>query len=426
MNDPRRFLVAALAACATTVYLGAQGWPLSGTFTNWIDHSAIAYRQATPADPANQLNEALQRGSVTLKADGPSGYLRSVLDALKVPVESQIVVFAADSVQRARISMGNPRALYFNDSVAVGWVRGGFIELASQDPRQGVIFYALAQTLPRPPELRRRDDCLSCHYSYSTAGVPGMLVRSFDQFAADQTVPLEKRWGGWYVTGSSGSLKHLGNTDLARLEPAHVPSAALNWPSLEGKFDTSGYLTPHSDIVALMVFAHQMHLMNLLTRIGWEARVAAARASGRPSFRFEPPGTDDKPIPIEDAATEVADYMLFVGEAPMADAIAGSSSFRERFEQQGPFDRNGRSLRQFDLHRRLMRYPLSYMIYSPLFDGLPDSAKNAIYQRLWQVLSGRIRDPQHRSPSLDERRAIVEILMDTKKDLPAYFSPAIW
>ena len=66
-----------------------------------------------------------------------------MLEALNVPVESQIVVFARDSVQLARITMTNPRTLFFNESVAVGWVRGGFIEVASQDPQNGVIFYAL-------------------------------------------------------------------------------------------------------------------------------------------------------------------------------------------------------------------------------------------------------------------------------------------
>jgi hypothetical protein len=177
--------------------------------------------------------------------------------------------------------------------------------------------------------------------------------------------------------------------------------------------------------VALMVFEHQMHLMNLLTHIGWEARVAEARRSSTPAPRFEPPGTDEKPIAMEDAASEIVDYMLFVGEAPVGDDINGSSGFRERFEQQGPFDRNGRSLRQFDLRRRLMRYPLSYMIYSPLFERLPGASKEAIYRRLWQVLSGATPAPRYQGLSLDDRRAIVEILNDTKKDLPPYFSQPI-
>ena len=403
------------------MFLQAQNRSLSTTFTNWIDQSAIAYRSTPVSDPMSQLNQAIQSGRIQLKSEGPSGYLQSLLEALRVPVESQIVVFARDSVQLARITMTNPRALFFNDSISVGWVRGGFIEVASQDPNQGVIFYALEPGAVGP-QLRRRDDCLSCHYSYSTAGVPGMLVRSYEQFGVDHTIPIDKRWGGWYVTGSSGSIPHLGNVDLTQLALGHATPARLNWPSLDGKFETAGYLSPHSDIVALMVFEHQMHLMNLLTRIGWEARVAEARrATTAP--RFEPPGTDDKPIAMEDAASEVVDYMLFVGEAPVADEIRGSSGFRERFEQQGPFDRQGRSLRQFDLHRRLMRYPLSYMIYSPLFERLPGAAKDAVYGRLWQVLSGSAPGSQYRSLSLDDRRAIVEILKDTKSDLPSYFSP---
>ncbi|HEX7795016.1 MAG TPA: hypothetical protein VF456_11725 [Vicinamibacterales bacterium] len=420
-----RFLLTALAVSAASAFLAAQSGPLSTTFTNWVDHPAIAYRSTPAGDPVSQLSQALQSGRIQLTADGPSGYLQSVLKALNVPVESQIVVFARDSVQLARITMNNPRALFFNDSVAVGWVRGGFIELASQDPRNGVIFYAMEPgTLGLgSARLTRRDDCLSCHYSYSTAGVPGMLVRSYEQFAVDHTIPIEKRWGGWYVTGSTGSIPHLGNTDLTELALGHATNTRLNWPSLDGKFDTTGYLSPHSDIVALMVFEHQMHVMNLLTRIGWEARVAEAQRAGTPAFAR--PGSEEKPIAIDDAAAEVADYMLFVGEPPIADAIRGSSGFRERFEKQGPFDRKGRSLRQLDLSRRLMRYPLSYMIYSPLFEGMPAAAKDAIYRRLWLVLSGGVRDAHLQMLSLTDRQAIVEILQDTKSDLPSYFSRPI-
>src|SRR5215475_7305540 len=315
-----RFLAAVLVASGASVFLRAQGGPLSTTFTNWTNHPAVAYRSAPAGDPVSQLSQALRGGRVQLTADGPSGYLQSVLQALNVPVESQIVVFARDSVQLARITPTNPRALFFNDSVAVGWVRGGFVELASQDPRNGVIFYALE---PGSSQLTRRDDCLSCHYSYSTAGTPGMLVRSFEQFAVDHTIPIDKRWGGWYVTGSSGTIPHLGNTDVTELALGHATNARLNWPSLEGRFDTTGYLSSHSDIAALMVFEHQMHLMDLLTRIGWEARVAEAQRSSMPGFR--PPGTDDKPIAMEEAALEVVDYMLFVGEAPIGDAIRGAS-----------------------------------------------------------------------------------------------------
>jgi hypothetical protein len=338
---------------------------------------------------------------------------------LEVPIESQIVVFAKDSVQRAIINVTNPRALYFNDTVAVGWVRGGFVELAAQDPAQSTMFYALQGSPSQSPQFVRRNDCLTCHYSYSTAGVPGMLVRSSGEFSVNHTLPLERRWGGWYVTGSHGSIRHLGNVDLGRLFQSPAPENSLNWPSFEQKFDTAGYLAPYSDIVALMVFDHQMHLMNLLARIGWEARVAANQGK-RPEGAVST-AQDEEPISLIDAASEVVDYMLFADEAPLSDVIKGSSGFAERFERQGPHDRAGRSLRQLDLRLRLMRFLCSYLIYSPAFDNLPEAARAAIYRRMWQVLSGEEARPKYGRLSLADRRAIVEILRETKRDLPDYF-----
>jgi hypothetical protein len=418
MNS-RLVLAAAAALYLGVAFDGANAAQLSNTFTHLIDHPAIGYKTTPPSDPVAILNQRLQDGTVRLSADGPSGYLRSVLAALNVAVDSQIAVFAKDSLQRAIISPANPRTLFFNDSVAVGWVRTGIIELAAQDPVQGTIFYTLNSSLLAGPRFVRRNDCLTCHYSFSTAGVPGMLVRSAGEFAVTHTLPLERRWGGWYVTGAHGSLHHLGNVDLDRLFQSPRPEGTSNWSSFEGKFDTSGYLSPYSDIVALMVFDHQMHLLNLLARIGWEARVASYREQTRSS------GGDDEPVSLADAAVEVVDYMLFINEAPIEHTLKGSSGFAERFERQGPADRAGRSLRQFGLRRRLMRFPCSYLIYSPVFDNLPGPAKSAIYRRLWQVLSGADRGPQYRRLSFEDRRAIVEILRETRSDLPADFQAVV-
>jgi hypothetical protein len=127
------------------------------------------------------------------------------------------------------------------------------------------------------------------------------------------------------------------------------------------------------------------------------------------------------PTTIREAAREVVDYMLFVDEARLAGKIEGTSGFAEAFSAIGPRDTRGRSLRQLDLTRRLMRYPCSYMIYSPAFDALPAIAKDAIYRRLWQVLSGEDKQLAYRRLSLADRQAIVAILRDTKKDLPGYF-----
>jgi len=310
--------------------------------------------------------------------------------------------------------------------VAVGWVRGGFIELASQDPRQGVVFYTLDQSFLGPPSFVRADKrfCLLCHHNYASGGVPGMLVRSARQFSVTQSVPFEKRWGGWYVTGQHGALHHLGHTDLEHLYDEPPPSGTSNWTSLAGKFDTSGYLTEQSDIVALTVFEHQMHMMNLLTRMGWEARVIDYRRTV-PEAQRKAEGDDpsDKTVPMDEAAKEVVDYMLFTDEAPLPQPIHGPTTFAERFSALGPKDRKGRSLRQLDLTRRLLRYPCSYMIYSPQFEQLPGLAKTAVYNRLWTVLSGKDRDPRYASLTAADRAAIVDILRDTKPDLPKTFKP---
>lgn len=402
-----RLLIAALAAFAATTLAKTALAQLSDSFSNYAEHPAINYHSAPSDDAVARVNRQLAAGQIQLKADGPSGYLRSVLAALHVPIESQVAVFAKDSAQSARISRQNPRTLFFNDTVAVGWVRGGFIELAAQDATQGVVFYVMNDR----PEFTRRDDCLSCHYSYSTAGVPGMLARSAAQFSVNHTLALEKRWGGWYVTGDAATIPHLGNVELDSVFETPAPKTPT-LRSFEGAFDTTGYLSTHSDIVALLVFEHQMHMMNLLSRIGWEARVAAGAADSR----------FDAPVNLADAAREVVDYLLFVDEAPIGGALAGSSGFAEQFAAAGPRDRQGRSLRQFDLRQRLMRYPCSYMIYTPVFDALPAPARDAVYQRMWQVLSGAEHDGKYARLALDDRRAIVEILRETKAGLPDYFS----
>ena len=387
-----------------------------------LEHPAIQYRFTPPADAVAALNLEIAAGRRELAFEGPSGYLRALLAALDVPVESQMVVYSTTSLQGQRIRPGNPRAIYFNDSVAVAWVRGGFIEVASQDPRQGGIFYLLPQNQVPTPQLLRDDRCLTCHYALVAQGVPGFFVRSvptatdgvpmpwLGNAIPDHRTPLEERWAGWYVTGNAGSMAHLGNMLLTDRRAQELPARAKGVvTTLDGRFPTGDYLSPHSDIVALLVFNHQARMMNLVTRIGWESRALAHDGK-----------TAD--ASLRDLAAEVVDYMLFVGEAPLHD-VRGSSSFAATFQARGPRDAAGRSLRDLDLERRLMRYPCSYMIYAPAFDALPADAKDAIYRRLWQVLSGEDRSATYATLTQADRRAIVEILRDTKKDLPSYFIP---
>jgi hypothetical protein len=129
-----------------------------------------------------------------------------------------------------------------------------------------------------------------------------------------------------------------------------------------------------------------MYMNNLITRAGWEIRAAQYDAE------------HNRPIDLltllREKAVEFVDYVLFIDEAPFAGAIQSTarvsgkvfSGFAVKFATQGPHDRHGRSLRDLDLKRRLLRYPCSYMIYSQAFEALPVAAKDAIYERMWQVL----------------------------------------
>ena len=417
-----------LAVLTTTTVTGQRG----GVFRESRDHPAIRYSDGPRNDAVTALDRAVQAGDVALVFEPTTGYLHSVLEALDVPVESQLTVFSETSFQAHRINPENPRAIFFNDTVAVGWVRGAdVLEVASLDPTQGVLFFSIDQKPTDRPEIRRNDQCLACHLAWDTLGVPGLLTFSTlplpddpNAYAVgwvtDHRSPLTDRWGSWYVTGAPPSVRHLGNTT----EPIeYVPGASTDptpvLDTLEGLFDLKGYPTPYSDLVALLVLEHRTHMTNLLVRMGWETRVAdyeAARTG-------QPPA--DQAAAIWDTAVELVDYLLFVDEAPLPPGIRSTSGFGERFSAQGPFDRRDRSLHQLDLDGRLLRYPCSFLIYTDAFDALPERAKDAVYRRMWEVLSGQATADRYTGLTVDDRRAVVEILRDTKPDLPAYFQSAV-
>jgi hypothetical protein len=417
--------VALLTLTATTLPRAAVGTSMVDALFDSPSHPAIAYATTPPSDPVAELGRRLQDGLATLAYTDGQGYLPALLQSLHVPIASQLVVFSKTSLQAALISPQNPRAIFFNDTVAVAWPRGGFIEIASRDARQGTMFYVLSQQRAERPQFIRSGTCLGCHVGYATLNIPGTLARSvvtapdgrtlpfLGNYTTDDRSPLDERWAGWYVTGHSGAAPHLGNertipAGADQLIAAH-PSATT---SLAPFFDVGAYPAASSDITALLVFDHQMRMNNLLTGVGWRVRIAAA----------------DAPASVADVAreagSELADALLFVEEAPLAGPVAGASAFAAEFEARGPFDSKGRSLRHFDLRTRLMRYPCSYAIYSDAFDQLPAAAKEAVYTRMWTILSGADAAPRYRRLSADDRRAIVEILRDTKRDLPAVFREA--
>jgi hypothetical protein len=321
----------------------------------------------------------------------------------------------------------------------IGSCRGGqVIEISTADEAIGTAFYTLAQSEDdTPAPTRQTDSCLICHSSSANQGIPGHLVRSLfvdrqgnpmlesGSFRTDHTSPLEERWGGWYVTGTSGRQRHMGNV-IGKGRPKSgklEKTDGVNVTDLNGRFTTSAYLTPHSDIVALMVLEHQAGMLNVLARAGLETRMALHyereinKALGRPIDE----ASESARSRIKSAGDAVLEYMLFRDEARLTDAIKGTSSFAAEFARRGPRDSKGRSLRDFDLSRRLFRYPCSYLIYSPAFDSLPKEVKDHIYQRLWDILNNR--EDNKRDPALtdEDRGMILEILAETKPGLPDYW-----
>jgi hypothetical protein len=408
----RVLLLGGALALSSTVAVAVSQQRRAGAFDQSINHPAIKYLTADTATVVDALNARLRDGSAKLVFDEKTGYLKSVLDLLDIPVESQMLVYTRTSLQAQHITMKNPRAIYFNDSASVGYIRGaGLIEVTAQDPVLGSVFYVIHQappsaegtgSKPAAPETFGRDQqCLRCHLSWDTLGVPGLTVlttfprKSENDYAnggvVDHYRPIEERWGGWYVTGKKVPARHMGNFPL--IMPKPIDTAPPARVSLEGQFDLSGYLTPYSDIVALMVLEHQAHFSNLVTRATWEARLG-----------------DE--IRIAEAASTLADYMLFVDEAPLSP-IEGSSGFAARFAGRGPKDAKGRSLRDLDLKTRLQKYPLSYMIYSPAFRGMPAAARNLVMGQIEKVLSGEVQDRKYAHLTPELRAAIREILQAT-------------
>ena len=405
----------------------------AGAFRGSTEDPAIKYSTAPLSNLVADVNRRLQEGALQLTFDGRSGYLRSALDALQIPVDSQLLVFSRASLQGRQISEQNPRALFFNDRVALGWVRDGdIIEVAAHDESAGVVFYTLEQrqdATAGTPQFKRAFQCLGCHMAGDTLGVPGLLMFSTPRpdpaqgfslpRAVDHSDSLGRRFGGWFVTGSTGSTTHLGN-GAAALDGR----ASRELTSVTGLFDADGYRALSSDIAAHMVFTHQVGMTNLLTRAGWQAR--AADPLLHPPFTSSPGEEERIALMMKGVASEVVDYLLFIDEARLTDRVRGQSGFAERFSRLGPRDTRGRTLYDLDLNRRLLKYPCSYLIYSPAFDALPSRAKDPIYRRLWDVLSGQEQEARYQSAlSRADRQAIVEILRDTKKDLPGYFQGAI-
>src|SRR5262245_7625924 len=172
-----------------------------------------------------------------------------------------------------------------------------------------------------------------------------------------------------------------------------------------------------------MVLEHQTETHNRITRANFQTRIALRdaaelnKALGKPADHQ----WDSTASRIKSACEPLVKYLLMSGEKPLTEPVRGTSDFAREFAANGARDRRGRALRELDLETRLLKYPCSFLIYTAAFDGLPVEAKDYVYRRAWDVLSGADTGPDFAHLSADDRRAVREILSDTKPGLPAYW-----
>lgn len=433
LGSARSLLPAAMVVALAWVPAHAQIAVRNQGYIPYSD-APINYRTDEVDDPTARLQRQLEAGKVQLTHEKDHGYLRSVLKLLDVPTSSQTLVFSKTSFQYPKISPEHPRALYFNDDVYVGVVhQGKEIEIVSFDAKQGAMFYLLhEQKVDKPAFERAELDCTQCHIAAGTRGVPGVLLRSVHptntgtlvagapSFITDQESPWNERWGGWYVEG-----KLAGSSLANAVAQDGATATSVKLAALQKPFDSSVYLAPGSDEVALLVLAHQTQMHNLITLTNYKTRTALHALNLN---KESAPAAADAPLPeatrrqFERPAEQLLRYLLFSNEAALpgldAEQVVGSSAFAREFAGRGPRDSKGRSLRDFDLSTRIFRYPCSYLIYSEAFDALPEPSKGYVYRRLLQILSGEDDDPDFENLSAQDRRAILEILLETKPGLP--------
>jgi hypothetical protein len=375
--------------------------------------AGLAARAAdAPTNSIEALQAKLDAGTARLTfANDGHGWLQSVLAALGVAQDSQLLTFTRSSLQFDKISPKTPRAIYFGDDVAVAAVlEGHVLEILANDAKGGLAFYTLDTARTDKPHFEREGArCLSCH-SMVNPYAPGWIVANITAIAdgtpqfpdvarpfyfTEQSTAFEDRWGGWYVTGTHGAMHHRGNVTAQDLSHPYdlPPTEGQNVTDLSGRFDPHQTLQPGSDIVALMTLEHQNGFANRVAMLN--ARTATGTAQAE----------------IDKAIDEMVANMTYADEVPLPSPVKGTSAFTETFPRRGPRDAQGRSLRDFDLKTRLFRYPLSYMIYSASFASLNPAVKTKLWRRLYDTL---------RTDKAGGAVAIA-ILAATKPDVPDYW-----
>jgi len=397
----------------------------------------ISYSSARPRDAITALGARMASGSLDLSGDERK-VVGTLLAALGIPASSQMLVFSKTSFQKDRIDPAHPRAVYFSDEVYVGWCPGGLVEVAAVDPVLGPVFYSFDPHAAGPGKrFQREEDCLRCHGGTFVREIPGLLARSvftdpagqplleFGSELVDSTTPIEKRWGGWYVTAIRAGPRHRGNLIVTdgREPGVRELSVGANLKSLSKLVDTGPYLAPTSDVTALLVFEHQLSVQNALTRANQECLRMITYQTNLQRELKEPvtsePNYESVQHVFSSAAQLVLDALLYKDEAPLPEGgVEGVGDFAKVFASHNSAAANRPSLKELDLHQRLFKYRCSYLIQSSTFAALQPTLRRRVLQRLYRVLTDLSPDPRYAYLEPDERDKIRQIIVATVPNLP--------
>lgn len=385
------------------------------------------YLEYSPDDRFARLQKALQKNEVKLDTADDKTFLASVLKALDVPVSSQLLVFSASSLQSEIINPRNPRALYFNEDTYIGYVPGGKVEIIAMDPAMGAMFYIFERLRPGGgvPAITRSDKCFNCHAGNATRRVPGLIAESLlpmlsgaslETYRRDEQghqIPLEKRFGGWHLTGQhhlkdEQNLSNLmGRTsssrgfEKTRIEPGQMSNLDL-------------HLLPTSDILPHLVHEHQIGFENRVFHAAYVMRKLLADGRG-----MVPMAAKDE---VEKLADELARYVLFADEAKLpSQGVEGDAAFIREFQRNKKAVSAGPSLKDFDLKTRIFKYRCSYMLYTDSWQKLPAALRERVYFKMGEGLREQNPNPAYAHLPVEEKLAIRAILKETLPGLPAWW-----
>ena len=373
------------------------------------------YYTREPRDVFSRIIAQIASGEIQLDTTSDQAQLTSLLKALGIPATSQLLVYSATSFQGGLIQPSNPRALYFNDEVYLGYVPGGRFEVAAIDPELGPIFRIFRPTTNGRPEITRSERCMNCHAARTSQQVPGLLAESvicaasgasLDGFRREQvghTIPLALRFGGWHVTGPQAH-----DLPLANLIGTAAPGGYTRVADPPGSlFDWSRYPVRTSDLLPHLLHEHQLGFHNLVTLAVYRTRDALDAGHG--TLRPE-----DAPT-LDTLARQLTRYLLFADEAALPPGgVQPDPAYVRDFLARRLAASDGTALRDLDLRTRLLRFRCSYMIHAQSFAALPVEFKSRVLTGLTAALREANAAPEFAYLPADEKRAILLILRETK------------